>query len=329
MPESTIITEGIQLGVETTYGTSVAANKKLQSMSIDIGPMWEGQRIRPQGYIWPTLYPPMREWSEGSVDGTGVFDEIIYPLNSILSVGVITTPTGATAARRHTFTPSSTSVNAVKSYTIEIGDAATRAFKSTGAQFTGFSLNVDKEGGVTVGGSIIARAIIDGITLTATPTLLPLIPMLATQTSVYLDDTWAGLGTTKATRLFAAGFEIGNMVSPVWVLDAAQPSFVALAQSEPSGSVTIVQEYDAAGAGLLTQMRAGSTKFVQISIVGGLIEGAITYDALFKLAVKVSGPPTRGDRNGVRTWEWPADIVHDATGGYAINAVITNSTIAL
>lgn len=92
---STIISELnqiSQIALEATPGTPVAATRRLQSLGLPINPQEDIEVIEPPGAKFATQTAINREWSEGEVgDGSGVaYNEIAYPLASLLSLPVVT-----------------------------------------------------------------------------------------------------------------------------------------------------------------------------------------------------------------------------------------------
>jgi hypothetical protein len=116
-------------------------------------------------------------------------------------------------------------------------------------------------------GAMLGQAMQSGITLTATPTAIPLIPISPKDFSVYADTTSAGLGTTKLTRVLNGNFAFGaHKYNPLWVVDQAQTSFVSVVENTPRTrrSRDAVRSRLVTGMGFLANVRAGDTRFVRI-----------------------------------------------------------------
>jgi hypothetical protein len=311
MAERTVITELVQLGVESAYGTSVAATKKLASMGFDISPEFGTTRVRPMGYKIDSIVAPMREWAAGDISGYPTYNELPYVFNSLLKK---VTPTTTTGVSTWTWTPSPTSVEAVDSFTIEQGDAATRAQKVTGGLITDWNATWTRTGDPDMGGMVLAQAFVDGITPTAALALAQPIPILPTHIDVYADATWAGAGTTKLLRVMSAGVSIGGMWGPLWVLNTTLTSYASFVQQAPDVTFTLTLEADSTGMAYLTQMRAGTGVALQLKATGPNI---------------VEGPPDLGETDGVRTATWTFRGAVDAVSGNFISVVMKNGVSAL
>ncbi|HEV8639447.1 MAG TPA: hypothetical protein VG370_35000 [Chloroflexota bacterium] len=330
MVDRAVVFEVNQLGLESTPGTSVAADKLMQAMHVALAPAAEVETYGPMGQKYDTLSILNREWSAGAVTGKPTYTEIVYPLSSVLTTAVITTPGGGTLSRDWTWTPSSTAADTPKTFTIEQGQAGSGlAEKATYLIFTELGLSFSRTGGVEMTGSAIARAIATGQTLTGSPTAIALVPIAPGQVSVYVDDTSAALGTTKLLRDFVAEFTIGDRFNPVWPLNAALTSFDATVEAKPTATLKLTLGNDTAGQAFLATMRTGASKFVRIEAIGALIEGAIPYKLRIDCHCLVADAPDKGDVEGLSTLEWTFRVAHNAAWGRALQVVVTNALTGL
>jgi hypothetical protein len=326
MPERASVGMTQQIGVETVEGTSVSAGKQLQSLSFALSPQIETARFKPMGQKFDTAVIPGKDFSQADIGGLATYEEIQYLLCSAL---VKVTPTvSGTTGQLWTIEPSSTTEDTVATYTVEQGSAV-RAHKATGVLVTDFSITFTRDS-VEVGGTALGQLFTDGITLTATPTALPLVPILPQTVSVYLDTTGAGLGTTKLLRVLECELGVGSRFGPLWPLNASLASYAAHIETEPDATFRLMVEADATGMGLLTTLRAGSTSFVRVEAVGGVIgAGPATFKATFDVAVKWEAVNSLDDQDGVYAAEFGGRIVRDATWAKSISAKIINSQTAL
>lgn len=327
------IFQTVQWGVETTAGTAVAADKKLQSISVEPAVEAETNPFRPMGTKWATLVTLNRESVTANLNGAPTYDELVYPLSSVL---VSTTPTqpdatGAPSVYLWTFSPSSTAADTIDTFTIEQGDSS-RAHRFAHGTVTELGLDISRDG-IELSGTMIGTRLEDGVTLTASPTTVPLVPVLPNQIDVYMDDTAAGLGTTKlasgAGPAFSANVTVGDRHGPVWPLDSSETSFAQTVETEPSGTLELTLEADATAMGLLTTLRAGDSKFVRIKATGDTIESTFAYELTVDLAVKVSDIGDFDDEDGVFVVPPSFQIVHDSTWGQALEVAVQNTQSSL
>ncbi len=325
MAERASIFQTVQIGVEVTPGTSVAAGKKLQSMIIEPGPKAEIKSYRSMGSKFPALAALGKEWTEASVSGGLTFSEIVYPLSSVIKT---VTPTTASGATTWAFAPATSAADANKTFTVEQGSAE-RAHKFTYGLFTALGMKFTRDE-CSLSGSMMGSAITDSITLTSTPTSIELVPVLPTQVKVYLADTQAGLaGAAALTRAISAEWNISDRFGPVWVLNGAT-TWAAFVETEPKLEVKLMLEADAEGMGLLATMRTGATKFVRIQATGAQIgAGPATYLLTVDTACKVTDVDPFSDEDGVFAIGFSMSGFHDATWGKATEITAVNATTAL
>lgn len=326
MPERSSLNQVVQVGVETTAGTAVAANKRLTALSIEPTISSEIDTFRPTGQKYNSLTALSKEWTEADLSGRATYTEIIYPLSSVINTATMGT-NPSTNTRLWQFNSSSTADDTPKTFTVECGSGV-RAHKFAYGVVNEFGISFSRDS-VELSGSMIGRAITDNIVLTSSPTSVALIPVLPTEVSIYMDDTQGGLGTTKLTRALSAEWNIGSRFGPVWVLDAANNSFVALVETEPDLTLDLTVEADAQGMGLLTQLRSGATKWIRIQAVGAIAEAAVNYKLTIDMACKLSDTGGFSDEDGVYAIEWNMVGVHDTTWGKAFTVEVINMLTAL
>lgn len=325
MPERTSLYQVAQFGVESTPGTGVATTKQLLSLTIDVDPQIEVSTYRPSGYAVATVAALNKEWVEAGISGPITYTDIVYLLSSILKTGVVT---GAGNAKTWTFEPVVTAVNTPVTYTIEYGGAQ-RAHEFYYGLLRDLTLNFSHDE-CTLDGVFLGTALADGITMTAGNTAVALVPVLPTQVSVKLAATAAGLsGASASTRVLSASLSIANRYDLVWVLNAANSSYVAHVDVEPTIEMKLMMEADSAGMALLTTLRSATTQFVRVEAVGAAISGGGNYTLTCDFAGKLSDASEFRDEDGVYAIEWTLSNVYDATWTKSLSVVVINELAAL
>jgi hypothetical protein len=322
MPERATIFQGVQVGVETTPGTSVPANRKLQSISIEPAIKADVTTFRPMGSKFSTLAALGKEWSEAKVSGQPTYDELAFLLSSLVSYSA---PTGTTE-KTWTFSPATSNPDTVKTFTVEQGGSV-RAHKFTNGIVTGLTMKFNRSE-VTLDGTMIGKALQDNITMTGSPTSIPLIPILPTQVLVYLADTAAELtGANALTRALSVEWSLTDRFGPLFVLNGST-SFVTTLEQEPKLTCKLKMEADAEGMALLAQLRNGASKFIRIEAAGPIID-TNPYQLTIDTATKVSNVSEFSDEDGVYAIEWELTGVHDATWNKAMNITLVNTLAGL
>lgn len=327
MPERASVFERLQIGAESTSarGTSVSAGKILPSLSISASPQLTSSRFRPQGLKLDSLVVPGQRWTEGSVEGRLTYNEIVYPLASLLGNVTPSTPAGATNSREWQFAMNTGSAATYRSYTMEVG-SSTRAAKFTHGVFTELNLEFSPTE-VTLGGSVIGQKYTDDISLTGSPTKIALAPVDPNDVTIYIDSSAANLGTTAMTRVFAASFGLSGVFSPVWTIDSSVSSWTALVEQAPDATLSMTFAADAVGMGFLSVFESGATRYVRIEALGGEIETGHNYLIRMDMAVKCE-QVSLDDQDGVMGAAWDMRLVDDpdVTG---IEVLVRNAITAL
>lgn len=322
------ISQGVQIGAETTEGTAVAANKKLQSIGFEIGVSADIAGYRPSGTKYKTIHALGKEWTEGSITGQPAYDELAHLFCGLLKNVSPTGPTD-TSAYTWTFAPAASTEDTVKTFTIEQGGSV-RAHKAAGCRINSVTLTFDRSA-VSISGDLFGRAISDGITMTASPTLLPQVPLLPADVAVFLDSTFGALGTTRLTGVLSAEVAIGDRFSPLWTVNDALTSYAAAIETEPSATVKLKQNADADAMGLLSVMQAGSTRFLRVEVTSSTLAGATTavYKLTMDFAVQIAAVEKFSDEDGVYSIGWEFAIVNASTWGKPMNIVVVNKQASL
>lgn len=329
MTERSSISQGVQIGVETTPGTAVPANKRLTAMGFSPNPQTNFTPFRPMGNKYRTIEALIQEWTTSPIQGYPTYTEIVYALSGILCVPVITTVN--TSVKRWTFHPASETEDTVKTFTIERGGSV-QAERAANGIITALNLNFAR-GASGMGGNMLAKAVETGITMTASPTSVALKPILPGHISAYIDDDSADLGTTKMTRLRHMNWILENRFGPLWVLDDALDSFVTHVELEPNNRFDISVEANSFGMSLLEEARNTHKYFVQLKATSKESIPASSPDTPYSLTinacVEVGGMGGLQDDEGVYAGQYTLTIVHDATWGKAFEVIVDNDLASL
>lgn len=323
MAERAVVTQGIQVGVETTPGTSVAANRRLRSIGIDPSPQANIDSFRPPGQKFQALTALGREWMEAGLSGRPSYNELQYVLASVMGNSTVALVPTATGAWEWQFAPLTFQEDDPITFTIEQGGAV-RAHRFSYGIITEASLAINRDA-VELGGSVMARRLEDDIVLTAAPTSHPLVPILGNQMDVYVDDTFAGIGTTKLGRLMSCTWTLGSRFNALWVVNSAEPSFVTHIETEPTLSFEMIVEADEEGMAFLEQVRAAGRSYVQIKATGPEIEAGFNYSLELDMTGEIGALGGFSDQDGVYAVGWTFTGVDDDDMGGATQATLVNA----
>jgi hypothetical protein len=330
MPERATVFNTVQIGLETTPGTNIAANKLLASLDFGTGIKAQNKLFKPAGRKFASFVVPGKEWVEAKLSGQATYGEVIYPLCGILKK--VTPTTDTVVAKLWTMAPALNAEDTVATYSVEQG-SATRAHEFSYGLVNDYTLKFSREG-VEHSGTMIGQALVDPGTMSAGATAVETtpIPIAGDDISVYLADSWALLSSASAaTRVLSAEWSIAGRFGQVWALDSSQASFAALAELAPKVTLKLQMEADATGMGLLPLMRQGTQKWVRIKCAGANIAGETAKPYMLQLdgCYGVMEPSEMKDQDGVYAIEWTLNANYDPTVSKTIEAQVRNLVSAL
>lgn len=329
--ERSSLTQLVQIAPETTPGTYEVSTHRLQMTMLETQPQIETTTFRPTGQKFQSLAILNKEHTQTSISGKGNYDELAFWLSGAASKGVVSVPGGATQLEGHTFTPNSFGNNDGTTYsldqsTTEAGDRGHRTVYNTVTEF-GMSFSRDS---VDVTGSMMGTDFTEGtaVTLGGSPITMPLNPIIPGDVSVFVDDDWASLGTTKLDRVVSIDFSLGSLAQPIWVVDNTFGSWVAPIESEPDVSLSMTMEADEQGMAFLDAVRGTTTKFVRIHAedLNGTQDAGLSREFIADFAVQVTDTGGFSDSSGLFAIEWSMVGVHDATAGKAFEFYLQTFT---
>lgn len=309
MGEKASIFQTVQIGIETTPGTAVAANKKLLSTSIIPGAKVEADAFRAMGNKYASFVTLNKEWSEAKIEGKLTYNEILYLLSSLLSQPS-PVQQGATTAYKWTFTSATSAEDAGKTLTVEQGDANS-AWRAAGVRVSGLEFTFNRNE-VSVNGTAVGKALETGITLTASPTSMTARPVLPGHLSFYMADSQSGLaGASAMTRGFSLIWSLTDKIGLSWPV-GQNPVTV---ESTPNLEAKLKVATDSTGMGLVTTMRAGDTKWFRVKAEGATIESTYKYTFLLDFPAQIKDMTDFNDEDGLYLVEYGLAGIHDATWG--------------
>lgn len=311
--------QGIQVGLETTPGTAVPANKKLLAMSMIPSPQVESEPFRAMGNKYASFVSPNKEWTSINIEGKPTFNEIVYLLSSLMHY---TAPAqqGATTAYKWTFGSNTSAADVGKTFTIEHGDANS-AWQVAGVRVSGLTLSFGRNQ-ITVNGSGVGEAIVKGVTLTASPTALTPVPILPAMLKFYMADTQAGLaGATALDNAFELEWSLTDKFGLAWPV-GQDPVAV---EGVPNASSRIKVATNTAGMALIDALRNATTKWFRIQAIGETIASTYKHTLTIDFPAQVQSIGDPADHENVYTVDYGLLPIHDATWGKSVQIdVITN-----
>jgi hypothetical protein len=326
MGNNPFVNQAVQIGVESTWGTTVPTTKILKSMTVDFDPNVETDPFSPNGNIFPTSNSVVKEFLDAEVSGVLTYTEIVY-LYSMLFGPATISPSGTTAKTWKWTINGATLLNP-KSMTVESGNSV-YAIKAGGFVGTGFNINWSRSDRIEIGAALIAKAVQMGVALTPANSAVEIVRVMPQQISYYLANTWAGLsGATPKLRAFEASIDFSNMFAGVWPMNAATPDMDGIVPTAIESESSATMMVNAEGMSPFADLRAGNRVYQRIKAEGPLIEGAIKYAHQVDMTTEVKDVDSFEDSDGVYAVPWTFQPVDDGTNP-VIEISVTNKLAAL
>lgn len=329
------VNQNVQVGVETVHGTSVPAAKLLTAFTWTMGGKPVTKQFRGTGRQYPSASALLYEEAMGKVAGEGDFAQLVYILASLWGGGNPVAHSPSLTAFDWTWTPGLTGSYAAnaKSFTIQMGDSVD-AEQYAFAVFHGFGYSFGRKTDVTISADLIAQALTDSVTLTASPTVVEKLPMVGAQFNVYLDPSSANIGTTQLTAPLKVDYKASGYYDGFYPINRANSSFTDLVDKEKKHELKLSLEADSTAIAFRgSYLQPGDLCYVRVSGQGPVIDGANSVKASMQhdMACFVSGMSEFGDEEGVYKVDYTLQVAEDSAWntGEAQKFTLTNLLSAL
>lgn len=335
---SSFATQQVRIAKETVYGTPPATvPSKLNGLRIVPHKVIEAEGFKPSGDTAISLVSINDNYSTIDVSGKLSFTDVMFPLGSMFGPPVTTTPGGATLARQHVFTWDGRTPVAPVSYTIQYG-ASNLARQIAGVLFNGLSFDVARDSQINMTSGGWGKQLVTGVTsistppFTASPTDIPAVPVFTPYFSVYVDPTWATLGTTQYLTMYAFNTNFGDRTGRARPINRAQSSDGIVEVEDQTHQVGFTLGVDATSDSYLTDADNGTMKFIRLEAVAptNSIEVGSTYSLKMDFCVIITAVDAFSSvQGGVHALPFTADIARDPTSGKAAEVTVINKMTSI
>lgn len=316
-PEISTINQTVQIGIEATPGTAVAAAKRLDCYDFQFGIKGNFKTTAGTGRKYDSVQQLNAEWIDGTLTGNMDFNGIPYLLAGAMGIVSPTAHGSSAVAKDYIYDAILSGSRQPQTYSFEQGDSV-RAHKFAYGLITKFGYKFTRQTDASVSGSILAQRVLDGITMTASPTPVPLVPMTGQQFDLYLDSAFGSIGTSQVLKPLSVEFSFDNIYGPAWYINRAINSYSAHVDLKPTTMVKFMVAADAAGMASLGDMRTGVTKYLRVESVGNVIDNT----QLVTLA-----SPSAGNFTLTYKGQTTANIAYNAASSAVQTALQALSTI--
>jgi hypothetical protein len=315
------VNQNTQIGIETTPGTIVPANRLLEAFSVKFGVKADVKTFRAQGRKYPSVAVENTEMTEGSFSGELDYIAIIYLIHCMIAPVTLTLHAPSTTVSDWgPISPALSGNYSPKTFSIEHGDSI-RAEKAGYGLFTGLNYKIVRKEALTLEAPFMAQQITDNITMTATPTIVALSPAVGKHFNIYLDPTSAAIGSTLLLNPMELSYSSSDYYTQFWPIVRANASWISQIDQAPKVEVKLTIEADSAGMSPLTQLQTGAYLYMRVDAVGPIIDIPNSINASFRhdMALKVTNIADFSDKDGVYATEYTMMLAEDSgwSGGTA------------
>jgi len=315
----------VQCGQAAAWGTTANASAKIMGVTdAKLQVVSETHHTEAAGRMYPSDLIANTGFSgEGSISMDLSYEHILFPLDNFFSQAV-------PAATVYTYAQPTTAITAPNHYTLEIGalDAVADAgYDADGVLFT--ELNISGEaGGVWTGEfPFICEDVTNAAATVLADTVVELIRMA--DTTIHFDAWHTAAGTAAATAATLVSFElhVANGRHLKTFAGGIQP--LGWGETQWSGTLTTVLEYNAATKAIVDAMLAPA-----------LVQRAIEIEAISTLAAAniatihfygtlVNGVELFSDRDGNITVSLEWEGTWDSTQADWLEIIVDSTLAAL
>jgi hypothetical protein len=261
-------------------------------------------------------------WAEWSLTPASCYRALGFVAASRISTPTTTTPGGGTLSKQHVFTINPNAIDTSATYTLVWTDG-TIGFKSSYNAFQSLGFTAER-GSVEVSSNMIGRKPVTTAVVPTTPTSVALKPIQPNLGDIWIDSSWATLGTTQYLSAYQYDLQLGDKFDMDAPINSSISSFATLPEKEDqSMSLSLSVAVDTAGNTLAANYDVGTMIAVRYKIIGPIIETTIPYSAQWDCMAVITevGEVTAAPNSNIATLPLTCEIATDGTNALALTLV--------
>ena len=324
----------LQIGVEATAGTSVAATAILRMT----GTLEDARTlVFPEEQVG-LLTPTDRQYTSAylgklAMEGEVTYEQLPYILNASINTDTAAAQDGTGSDYIRTYTFPTTAKNTIFTYTIEGGDDSGEE-EMDYCYVSDFTLSGRYQEAWTVSANWQGQNIVPStFTALGSTTIVPVSEALFGLTKFYVDDSTGTIGTTQvALTLFEATLKVTSGWIPKFTADGAL-DFTFLENTGFSGTLDVTYEHNATAIAEKVKWRAGTARLVKLLIEGPTVA---TPGTTYSKKTIIANLPGRwekfdaiGDIDGNDVVKGTFRIGYDVDYGSAGSIIVVNELAAM
>lgn len=316
----------VQIGLESTSGTAVAADKRVYG-TFTVTPNDEKHTPTDEDGRLSSFrrIATVKKATSAVFSGDVDFETLVDWLSMCMKGSITPVQQGATAAYLWTFVPSIVAANAQDTYTFEYGDEQqVFEFDFGFVQSIVISWEEGQVAQLTV--NLMGRDLTK-VSFTSVSDNALVEELVASNLKVYIDGLYANLGSTQKTALVPRGsVTINSGLVPVWYADGSL-EFSVIKENKRSMEIQMDLVMEADGITEYDAWKADTLRAVRLEFTG--IEIATPYDYLLTIDMighYISEPTLYSDSDGVNIISMTLQSHRDASDNEYEVGVINQQT---
>ena len=302
-----------QFGRESVAGTGVAASNQPTSVTnLTLKGMEPKTTYTGMGSETPNAESQEKCWSEFNGDG---------PICYILLPDILNACLGNQASSPYTYTPDNWGLDTLKTLTIEKGSEV-QAERCAYGVVKGFTMRfTQKVASLTWPG--FGRKLQDGITITATPTILSCVPVDPKKVALLIGADVAGLAAVNFQEIEV---KVADRWAPHFEGNSSQDSWEEPKKLDATHTITLTIHSPAAITDLRTASRNKELRCIRIKATSGLeFASGQFYDLQITAMCMIQFPEDSGETDKVVTSGITCTMTYDEDFGGFLEVVVTNA----
>lgn len=322
---------GIRLAKEDAYGVmpTTPAWKRLNDVKMVPKPQFETDPFAASGMEVPSVMILNDDFTNFDVTGRLSYTSLMFVLSSLFGAPTTTPVSGGTGAYDHEWTYDGKTPIQPVSFAVDYG-VATSLRRTLGVVFNNFTAGVNR-GALEFGSGAFGKDLNVTTAPDMTATDIPAKPIFPLHFDVYAEDSWADAmtGVTKLLALYNYSLGIGDRLERSRPINSSRSSDNVYIREEQEHTISLRMGADAAGEGMLSNIRNGALKFVKAIATGQQIATGANYEFEAITAMLLSGTDGYDTESGIHVLTWNARIARDDTSGNAAYFRLRNGIASL
>lgn len=334
----------VQYGLEAAHGTAVAADTKLLMAvslpgddrdthipEVDAG-------VRTNRLLSASVVRRLVAQGIGLEDMDGAYYEVFPLLFSCGLLGNVSPAEQTTGEGDYlwTFAAPQTAAENIESMTLEAGDSTIGGYEIPYCQISQIVINGDCFSGESHVSATAYGQYVDQTTMTAAVSI-PAVEMCVGKLSqIYIDDTWAGIGSTELTNSLVNWSVTLNTGAHHKPWGSANLKYTSHEQGPITGEATFTFERNSSVYTEEAKYRPASggttrdDRFVQIKMTGSQIGAGDTHSLVLDMAGQwTSWEPLSTEQEGNSMDQATLTFGYDTTGTQGFRALVTTDVSAI